>query len=1058
MKDLILKAVNGRENESRAIMLLLGVGFLTGIFIATFDVGAITLFLKYFDEKKDIPRAFFISGILGVTTTYIFGQLQKVISYKTLVRYTILVFAILVLTLSIFINTTDNKSVVFLAYVIFPPINTMVVLIFWGVFSRVFKFRSAKRLASGIDTGQVVATILAFFIIPFIQQYLIEDTRLFLYASSACMVLAVGVYWRILSVFPITETPKVKKQKTKKKKDHTYKKYFWLLSGFVVCSALAAAFIEFSFLTVTAEKFGNAENTKKLTSFISFFSGTVMICSFLIQTFLNDKILEMYGMRNTLILLPGLLLVFGIISTIIGWLFGVTAESVTFLFFFLIISISKLFTDALRDSLEGPVFKNFFYPLDPEIKFTTQAKIEGMVKESAGFLAGILMMLSGLIYFYDVIFNNYVIFLIIACWITIIFFLHKEYKFILTNTLQKNKKDILDHHDIGYAPVLLTTSLSGASKYQVYTILKITKQIKPYLLELNLNYFAKEQNIEAQKVYLEFLFKNCSINNKDLIKSISDFTSDKQTKELMSFAYTYLERLSKISTNFQQLAYLASSENHLERERASILISYNYNQETFRLLITLLRDYNLNVKREAIITAGKLKIKEFLPIIIESLANYELVNTGSEAIISFGEDALQALDIAFYKNNQLQEIRICIVDILGEIGGAKAIQMLLKKIDYPDHKVLIAIFMALKKCSWHGAGFDVIFVKNSINTLASTLLWNLVTIHELPEKKAFAEIKGALEFEIKENKKMMFMLLSLLYDSKSVKLVQENLENGTSEGIGFAMELLDIFLEDELKPLIPPLLDDSPVMEKYKKLEVFFPRPKMTEYELMLEIINKDYNWTNRWTKVCALKVIEQYEDLVISNEISANMFNPDPMISELTASIVYKTDKTYYNNIVKRSNNTTIQEKPSNESSSYHSLVNIFKALKKIKEFKNFPDYILSEIAEITKVEYYSANEMIWNSDIHDSSFLLYLIKGEICVEKEGKAYKTYKENNLISDIFLGFNFRKKQSIISQTPTIIFRVHPERFIKILKENSELLHKLLINIDEISSKNLSQSK
>ena len=82
MKDLILKAVNGRENESRAIILLLSVGFLTGIFIATFDVGAITLFLKYFDEKKDIPRAFFISGILGVSVTYIFGQLQKVISYK----------------------------------------------------------------------------------------------------------------------------------------------------------------------------------------------------------------------------------------------------------------------------------------------------------------------------------------------------------------------------------------------------------------------------------------------------------------------------------------------------------------------------------------------------------------------------------------------------------------------------------------------------------------------------------------------------------------------------------------------------------------------------------------------------------------------------------------------------------------------------------------------------------------------------------------------------------------------------------------------------------------
>ena len=681
MKNLILKAVNGRENESSAIIWLLSVGFLTGIFIATFDVGAITLFLKYFDEKKDIPRAFILSGILGVTITYIFGQLQKFFTYKSLVKYTILLFAIGISILSISINTTSNKMVVFIAYVVFPPLNAMVVLIFWGVFGRVFKFRSAKRLASGIDTGQVVATIIAFFAIPFIQQYLIEDTRLFLYISSTCMLLAVFIYWRIFAIFPITETPQSVKSNQIKVKKKKYRKYVYLLSGFVICSALAAAFIEYSFLTVTAEKFGSADNTKKLASFISFFSGTVMICSFLIQTFLNDKILEMYGMRNTLILLPGLLLVFGIISTIIGWLFGVTSESVTFLFFFLIISISKLFTDALRDSLEGPVFKNFFYPLDNEIKFSTQSKIEGMVREAAGFLAGILMLLSGLIYFYDVIFNNYVLFVIIICWITIIIFLYREYKYILTNTLQRTKKDILDFHDIGYISVLLTTSLNSASKYQIFSILKITEKVKPYLLELNLNYFAKEQNTEVQKVYLDFIFKKCGITNKDLIKSILDSTNDLQIKELMSFAYSYLERLSKISSSFHHLSHLASSEIHIEREKAALLIAYNYNTHTFRLLVTLLRDYNFNVKRAAVFTAGKLKIKEFLPIIIENLSTHELVNTASEAIISFGEEALQPLDIAFYKNNQLQEIRISIVEILGEIGGNKVIQMLLKKID-----------------------------------------------------------------------------------------------------------------------------------------------------------------------------------------------------------------------------------------------------------------------------------------------------------------------------------------------------------------------------------------
>ncbi len=1057
MRNFVIRIVNGKAEEGDAIISLLSVGFLTGIFIATFDVGAITLFLQHFDEKKDVPRAFILSGILGVAITYLFNKLQRLVSYQKLVKSTIFLIALVVTFLSLAINLTTQTQLIFAAYVLFPPINAMVVLLFWGVFGRVFSFRSAKRLASGIDTGQVVATIIAFFAIPFIQQYLISETKTFLYISSACLLVAYLVYLKILGKhYPKGAESNVQKKVAKKTKN-AYKKYIILLSGFVICSALAAAFIEYSFLTVTAEKFSDTKDTRELTSFISFFSGTVMICSFLIQTFLNDKILEMYGLRNTLLLLPGLLFVFGIISTLIGHVFGINAESVTFLFFFLIISISKLFSDALRDSLEGPIFKNFFFPIDKKLRFTTQSAIEGMVKESAGFIAGLLMMLAGLVSFYDVIFNNYILFGIIAVWVIIVFFLYQEYHSILTSTLLKNKKDIFDKHNTDYANVLLTTSLSSKSKEAIFLTLKLTERIKPYLLDLNLPYFAKEKELGSQKIYLQFINENICINLIDYLESVQQLPSSVKIRPMLMSTIQELKAANKKSADFNLLAHLASSSQVLHRQEASKMLRYFYKKEYFNLLLMLIRDYDLETKRNAIVATGEHKVKGFLPIIIESLSDPDTVLAASEALLKFGEEALQALDIAFYKNNQLIEVRLEIIALLGEIKGDKAIKMLLKKIDYPDHRVLLAIFNSLKLCQWSGEGFDVIFVKNALNTLAGALLWNLVTLHELKNKEGFQELRDAIKYEVEENKRMIFSLLALLYENRSIDLVQENIKNGTSESIGFAIELLDIILEDELKPYIPPLLDDSPILEKYKKLEIFFPREKMDEYELMLALLNRDYNWTNRWTKICALNIIKEHPQLKIDEALAANIFNPDPIIRELAAEIIYKSDQRYYKNLVARTHLDMLKFE-SGTKRNYRSIYQIFEQLRTATFFKGFPALRLTEIAEFTQVEFYSKEDVIYTPDDLKDSPTFLLVHGLILLESHYTGNKEVRENTFVSELALPFKDLPQQKLTALTKVIILRVHTAKLYKLLKTHPELIQLLLKNSNKIRGNYLSKTK
>ncbi len=74
------------------------------------------------------------------------------------------------------------------------------------------------------------------------------------------------------------------------------------------------------------------------------------------------------------------------------------------------------------------------------------------------------------------------------------------------------------------------------------------------------------------------------------------------------------------------------------------------------------------------------------------------------------------------------------------------------------------------------------------------------------------------------------MLLTMLYDTRSIQLVKENIDSGTTEGITYAIELLDVFLSEQLKQRVIPLLDDLSTTERINRLDNFYPRIKLDSF------------------------------------------------------------------------------------------------------------------------------------------------------------------------------------------------------------------------------------
>jgi hypothetical protein len=111
----------------------------------------------------------------------------------------------------------------------------------------------------------------------------------------------------------------------------------------------------------------------------------------------------------------------------VGYFSGYKVESSGFIYFFLFISMSKLFNKALKDGLEVPSFKLLYQSIKQEIRFDVQAKIDGTINEIAALTSGILLSILGALTFIQLIDFSLVLFIILGIW----FFAVDQYDYSL---------------------------------------------------------------------------------------------------------------------------------------------------------------------------------------------------------------------------------------------------------------------------------------------------------------------------------------------------------------------------------------------------------------------------------------------------------------------------------------------------------------------------------------------------------------------------------------------------------------------------------------------------
>src|SRR5690606_25648393 len=138
-------------------------------------------------------------------------------------------------------------------------------------------------------------------------------------------------------------------------------------------------------------------------------------------------------------------------------------------------------------------------------------------------------------------------------------------------------------------------------------------------------------------------------------------------------------------------------------------------------------------------------------VLIEMLSSPLYGHHAAASLKAAGDRVLTTLETAFHKSGQTDLVMLRIVQIMGRIGGEQALQLLWRKADFPDKRIVKQILYSLRYINYQAKGREVRNVMDLLDAEISKTMWNLAALGELPQTPELQFLREAIDEEIAQN-------------------------------------------------------------------------------------------------------------------------------------------------------------------------------------------------------------------------------------------------------------------------------------------------------------------
>jgi AAA family ATP:ADP antiporter len=903
-----------RDEAGPAALLFFYLFIVMGAYLMGQAVGD-ALFLQEF--PKQLPYAMIGSALMAGAFVAVYSRLSTRMRLESLIIASLMFFSLSFVSFW-FLTQFHIKWVYWLVLVWVYTAGAICPMMGWTLANYTMTSREARRLFGYIGAGALLGgAIFSFTTADMVRLgHLHPQTALLAVGAmlAACAGLvrllfrSAGTRLASLSQSPAAGRGAPQSFGESSKLIHG-SRYLLMLTALIALGCFATCILGYQFKLIANSAY--AGNTEGLAAFFCRFNGYMGLAAFVFQLALTPMLLSTFGIRVTLFVTPTALM-----ATSLGVLVAPSLVMATIL---------RGSHYMLRFSLDKSSTELLYVPVSPDVRSQVKSFIDSFIYRSADGVAGLILLL-----FTDVLrFSPSQVSLInlvaLASWLYVANQVRHEYLNVLRQAIERRTLDpertaaqvldsttieVLAHalerggeqqlmygmslfemsRQIGWHPALrhLLEHRSPAVRQQALRLLGDAgdREIVPWVEKA-----LGDESLEVRAEALRYLVVHAGRDPLTLLKAEIDLPAYVIQGAVVAYLARGTEHDYSSAVRLileSMLAHTGPGSVPARCEAARVLGLIPPPSELHDRLRGLLHDSNLEVVEQALLSAGKARIRELLPAVIEKTGQPRLVAAARAALIQYDLRAVGMLESYLNDETVPLPVRKQIPATLACIAAAESASALAHSLVQRDPGLRFEVLKALNKLRDRDPSLiphDVDY-SNLVNVELIGYYRSFQILSAL-EKEAGDEpthsserlLRRAFREHMEQELESIFRLMALTYSPRDIKNAFFGLASNQRRLQANALELLEHLLQPELFRRLASVLD--PEAEPQQRL-AFARRLCNTEVGSRNEALLILLHAEDCWMRACALYVIGGLRLRDLATELTRVPCDSEPLLAEM--------------------------------------------------------------------------------------------------------------------------------------------------------------------------------
>ncbi|HET6565359.1 MAG TPA: HEAT repeat domain-containing protein [Xanthomonadales bacterium] len=899
-------ALNGELRLTIFLFLLsfFGLG-LPRIFTTN---AAHTLFIEAYGPEF-IPYAYIAQAVLIPVFGYLYMKADERLSLRWLVVGSMALDIVVLVSLWAGLGFTGLGAFSFVAMVWFEAEFVLCSLWLWGTATQLMNLRQGKRLFGYISAGEPLAIILCGLAIPMALRFIeTEDLLLF---SAFGVFLAICLVLYITTRFqPQRDSAASNTQETTQRpvaKRWYADRYVKVLVGIVVISQFGYFFTDTAFYLEASSRYPDEEG---LSAFLGTYMACVGVVSLISSLFVSAPLLQRFGLKGALLLLPILLGVSALVGAIVGFGWVQTAA------LFWIVFIMKTMDQSIRYTVDKTASITLYQPLPATQRMQVQTALESIIEPLVGGISGLLLAVWLQVLGFGVYSVVLAILVVAVIWSFLVLVQDRYYKQALRKALNARRLGVgqISIDDPATIKVIVD-ELSSNSVGSVVNALGLIQQIKGFdrracyerllshpdglvryevlqqIAGLGVGGFDPERIREQASLETEpglraaALRTLVAIDPSHITESLLPLLSD-QEEAVRHEAVVGLLLHGDTEGTRQARALLQDSigsGDANQRRFAAKVLRFAPVPELANRLSELLFDPDGNVRAAAVQAVCQTGVESSWPQAVELLCDPAPVahKAAAKAIIQAGDAALEPLVQLLTSTDVKHEARQRAAHVLGAINSTGSRSHLHAQLAVADRQVSESVLFALRAGSGINKEATTAILdhqKEVVTRAIQTIAWGRSLDRE-PPKGIEPVLRRALSDQLAVDIKSLFHIMVQLHPEADLADAWGSYRGRDSAQRAIAVEAIDSLLTPELRTVVLALLEHHDDENSLSALPSQH-RPRLLESTAVLkEVFEAPASQVSPWTRAAALYTLLKTNPDFCPPAVKATY---DPLCAEL--------------------------------------------------------------------------------------------------------------------------------------------------------------------------------